>query len=237
MISKKNIIIISICIVLAVLVAGYYFIFNKKTVEQEGSQQQNQEEQKDPQQEEEQTETPIIDTTTKEGLLSALDKYGKAEDFENFAKYLKIVYQNQWDNDESLGKKESEIYMAVTTKYFDTGNIDEALRISSIVFKEVPQGWRFRYLKIRCLEKMGRDAYNANDLVNAEKYAMDILQMMYRPEGANLLADVYIKKIEDNLLKGDKASAEYNIWYVWDYEVDQDRRDKLTELKQTIGID
>jgi len=235
MISKKNIFIVSICIVIAVLIASYYFVYNKPAIE--GNNQQV-EEQKDPEEEEitiKESDKPLIDTTTKEGLLTALDMSGKEEDFESFAKYLKIVYQNQWDKDQDLEKKESDTYMLATTKYFDAGNIDEALRISSIVFNEVPQGWRFRYLRIRCLEKMGRDAYNSNDLINAEKYAMDILQMMYRPEGANLLADVYIKKIEDNLLKGDKASAEYNIWYIWDYEVDQDRRDKLTELKQTIG--
>ena len=62
----------------------------------------------------------------------------------------------------------------------------------------------------------------------------DILQMMYRPEGANLLADIYIKKIEINLAKGDKVSATNNLNYVWDYEVSEDRRDRLNELKQTI---
>jgi len=207
-----------------------YFVYNNKIsiLQDQGEQQGNEiEGQKE--------EITQIDTSTKEGLASALKQSGEAEDFESFAKYLKIVFQNQWDKEVELGKVESEIYMNVTTKYFDAGNIDEALRISTIVYNEVPQGWRFRYLRIRCLEKFGRDAFNANDLIMAEDYAMKILQMMFRPEGADLLADIYIKKAEADIQKGDKAAALNNINYIWDYEISQDRRDKLTELKDSLS--
>jgi hypothetical protein len=122
----------------------------------------------------------------------------------------------------------------VATKYYDAGNIDEALRISSLVYNEVPSAWRFRYLRIRCFDKIGRDAYDANDLTKAEEYAMNILKMMFRPEGANLLGDVYIKKIENDIKEGDTQSALNNLNYIWDYELSQDRRDKLNELKQTL---
>jgi hypothetical protein len=89
-------------------------------------------------------------------------------------------------------------------------------------------------LRIRCFEKIGRTAYDANDLTKAEEYAMNILKMMFRPEGANLLGDVYIKKIENDIKEGDTQSALNNLNYIWDYELGQDRRDKLNELKQTL---
>lgn len=228
MISKKNIIIaIAIVVLSAAGIGGYYIYKNKASVPQ--NQEQNNktgEEAKD--------NTPQTDTSTKEGLLSVLKQSGGAEDFENFAKYLKIVYQNQWEKDVNLEKTESEIYMNVTTKYFDAGNIGEALRISTIVYDEVPQGWRFRYLRIRSLEKLGRDAFNQNDLAKAEEYAMKILQMTFRPEGANLLADIYIKKVEADIEKGDKAAALNNLNEIFDYEISQDRRDKLVELRDSI---
>lgn len=226
MISKKNIIIIISVVVLLSLGIGGYLIYKNKSVPQNTPNQE----------ENNQTEegTPTFDLTTKEGVLAAMDYYGNLEDFDNFSKYLKEMYRNQWDKDSNLEAKESEIYMDVTTKYFDNGNIDEALRISSIVYAEVPQGWRFRYLRIRCFEKIGRDAYNQNDLTKAEENAMNILKMMFRLEGSDLLADVYIKKIESNLAQGNKVAAASNMDFIWDYEVSQDRRDKLNELKQTI---
>jgi len=226
MISKKNIIIIISVVVLLSLGIGGYLIYKNKSVPQNTPNQE----------ENNQTEegTPTFDLTTKEGVLAAMDYCGNLEDFDNFSKYLKEMYRNQWDKDPNLEAKESEIYMDVTTKYFDNGNIDEALRISSIVYAEVPQGWRFRYLRIRCFEKIGRDAYNQNDLTKAEENAMNILKMMFRLEGSDLLADVYIKKIESNLAQGNKVAAASNMDFIWDYEVSQDRRDKLNELKQTI---
>ncbi|MFZ2390803.1 MAG: hypothetical protein WAW15_03225 [Minisyncoccales bacterium] len=233
MISKKNIIIIiSVAILLLIGIGGYFIYKNKISAidnipNQEVAEENNQ-------REEDKDNVPTFDSSTKEGILSAMDYYGKLEDFDNFSKYLKVMYQNQWDKDPNLEKKESEIYMDVTTKYFDINNINEALRISTIVYNEVSQGWRFRYLRIRCLEKIGRDAYIQNDLVKAEEYAMKILQMMFRLEGSDLLADVYIKKIEDNLAKEDKMAAANNLNFIWDYEVSQDRRDRLTELKNIL---
>jgi len=230
MISKKNIIVIISVIVLLLLGIGGYFVYKNKSVLQNTPSQEAIEENN-------QTEegAPTFDSTTKEGVLSAMDYYGKLEDFDNFSKYLKLMYKNLWDKDANLEAKESEIYMDVTTKYFDAGNIDEALRISSIVYAEVPQGWRFRYLRIRCLEKIGRDAYSQNDLVKAEDNAMKILQMMFRPEGSNLLADVYIKKIENNLAQGNKVAAASDMNFIWDYEISQDRRDRLNQLKELIA--
>ncbi len=219
MIDKKYIIIFVL-----LLVGSVIFVLNRSDFNENQDIIENQE-----------NSSNEIDLSTKEGLLSALKEAGGKEDYENFAKYLKMVYQSLWDEEEDFARAESEIYMKVTENYFDKGDIKKALEISSIVYDEVPQGWRFRYLRIRCLEKIGRDAFTQGDLVKAEEYAMKILQMMYRPEGANLLADIYIQKIEANLMSGDKISALNNLNFIWDYEVSQDRRDKLTELKEQIS--
>lgn len=173
------------------------------------------------------------DLLTKANLLIALKNAAVKEDYQNFAKYLKMVYQNLWENDQDFLSIESAAYVKATS-YFEKGEINKALEIADIVYNEVPQGWRFRYLRIVCLEKIGRNALNQNDLAKAEEYATKILQMMYRPEGVNLLADVYIKKIETSLVAGDKKSAFKNLNYIWDFEVSQDRRDKLTQLKNQI---
>jgi len=176
-----------------------------------------------------------IDLLTKEGLLSALKEAGEKEDYQGFTEYLKMVYQKQWDTDEDFAKAESQVYMKVTENYFDKGDVNKTLEISNMVYKEVPQGWRFRYLRIRCLEKLGREAFEKGDLNEAENYAMEILHIMYRREGADLLADIYIKKIEENLAKENKEEALKNLNFIWDYEVSQDRRDRLIELRnQTI---
>lgn len=238
--NKKIIIIVFLIIVLSLI-----YFFNKERInnidfelEENNNQEQVLEENNNQNNESEnegnESEEVVIDSTTKEGLLLALDKYGKEEDFENFAKYLLIVYQNQWSKDPTLEAKESEIYMDITEKYFDQGNIEEALRLSTIVYNEVPEGWRFRYLRIRSLEKIGRDAFNEGNLVLAEEKATEILRMMFRVEGSNLMADVYIKKIEDDIASGDIDSAINNLYFIWDYEVSEDRRERLEELKSDL---
>lgn len=234
MLSKKNIvIIISVCLVLVAAGFGGYYFYQKKIYTENQQNQNGGNEQKSDG--EEIKNNPVEnDLTTKEGLLAALKDAGEKEDYEQFGQYLKMVYKNLWDTDVDFQKVESEIYMNATTKYFDKGNLDEALRVSTIVYNQVSQGWRFRYLRVRVLEKIGRDAFNQNDLAKAEDNAMKILQMTYRPEGANLLADVYIKKIENNIASGDKNSAISNLNYVWDFEVSQDRRDRLNELKTEL---
>ncbi|OPZ92268.1 MAG: hypothetical protein BWY74_01664 [Firmicutes bacterium ADurb.Bin419] len=240
--KNKNIIVLFICV--AVLIAGVilYFNYNNATEQIENNDEEgeiinNNEGEREQESEEELGENKDnteIDITTKEGLLFLLDKYGKEEDFTNFAKYLTIVYVNEWDKDSLLESKESEIYMNVINKYFNKGEIEETLRISDIVYEKVPQSWRFRYLKIMAMERMGRDAFEIGDLATAEDIALKILQMMYRPEGANLLADVYIKKIENDIEKEDLNSARNNLYFIWDYEVSDDRREKLEEIRDSI---
>ena len=175
------------------------------------------------------------DISTKQGLSEALKKAAESEDYARFAEYLKKVYQNQWDKDELFGKTESAAYVKATEQYFDKGNIEKAFEIASIVYEQVPQGWRFRYLRIRALEAQGRTAFNQGDLKTAEEKAITIIQMMYRREGADLLAYVYIKKIEINIQNNDKQTATNNINFVWDYEMSENRRTRLLELKEQIS--
>ncbi|MEK7069216.1 MAG: hypothetical protein AAB945_00275, partial [Patescibacteria group bacterium] len=94
----------------------------------------------------------------------------------------------------------------------------------------------FRYLRIVTLHKYGRNAFDVGDLKTAEDYANQILQMMFRPEGANLLADVYIKKIETNVKDGNTNLAKQNLDFIWDYEVSADRRTILEDLKKQLGL-
>lgn len=229
MIDKKYIIIFILLLVgsaIFVLSGLDFFSFN---------QSQNHQNENPDIIENEENSSNEIDLSTKEGLLSALKEAGEKEDYQSFTEYLKMVYQKQWDKEEDFTKAESEVYMKVTENYFDKGEVNKALEISDMVYKEVPQGWRFRYLMIRCLEKLGREAFEQGNLEKAEEFAMRILQMMYRPEGANLLADIYIQKIEASLVANDKTSALNNLNYIWDYEISQNRRDKLVELKEQIN--
>lgn len=222
MISKKYIILIFLLCGIVIAVQ----LDQPEQQEQEQEQEQQEQEQEETEQE--------MDLSTKTGLLLAIKSAGEQEDYMAFAKYLKMVYERIWDTEENFTKAESEIYMQVTENYFDKGDISKALEISDIVYKEAPQGWRFRYLKIRCLEKFGRNSFKQGNLEKAEEYAMRILQIMFRPEGADLLGDIYIQKIETNLGSGDKQTALNNLNYIWDYELSQDRRDKLIELKTLI---
>lgn len=175
----------------------------------------------------------VIDITTKQGLSDILKQTADQDDYENFAKYLKIAYQNLWETDELFSKIESDLYVKAAEQYFDQNNITRALEASSIVYEQVPQSWRFRYLKIRSLEKQGRDALAQNDLATAEAKAMAILQMLYRREGADLLADVYIQKIQANIQDADQQLALENIYFIWDYEVSDVQREQLTDLRNT----
>ncbi|MBU2542897.1 hypothetical protein KJ785_05050 [Patescibacteria group bacterium] len=171
---------------------------------------------------------------TKQLLLTSLSTNIEQENYVAFANDLELVYQNQWEGEKSFDQVESKAYMAVTEKYFDTGDIDKALEIADIVYEKVSSGWRFKYLKIRCLEKKGRDAFVSGDLDLAEKYSFEMLSMEFRPEGVNLLGDVYIERIKIAIKDEDKALAESRLGFIWDYEVSQDRRETLIELSETV---
>lgn len=175
-------------------------------------------------------------TQAQQTLLAKLKRNVDAHDFESFASTLQEVYKNGWAGTSEFTTLESQLYVYATDKYWVKGDLENSLRVSTVVYTKVPEAWRFRYLRIVTLEKYGRNALDADDLVKAEDYAMQILQMMFRPEGANLMADIYIKKINANITAGDTEMAKNNLGYIWDYEVSADRRETLTALKSQLGL-
>ncbi len=183
-------------------------------------------------------DTQVPSSLTKEQgeLLIKLRKSVTDRNFETFASLLQEVYKNQWMNVKELIKEESNMYVYTTDNYFAKGDLANSLRVSTIVYDKVSEAWRFRYLRILTLEKYGRNALNAGDLKTAEDYASRILHMMYRIEGANLLADIYISKIKDNIKDMKIDLAKQNLTFIWDYEVSQDRRDTLTNFKTQLGM-
>ena len=175
-------------------------------------------------------------TTEQKALLAKLQKSVDDRDFESFAILLLEVYKNQWPGVPEFKALESELYVYATDTYWVKGDLENSLRVSTIVYDKVVEAWRFRYLRIISLEKYGRNALDAGDLVTAEDYAMQILQMMFRPEGANLMADIYISKVNTNIKEGNTELAKQNLGYIWAYEVDQARRDTLTKLKTDLNL-
>lgn len=163
-------------------------------------------------------------------LKAAADK----RDYVKFANFLKNVYEANLDINVAFAQVESQLYIYVTDTYFKNEDYTKSLEIADVIYKVVPEGWRFRYLKVASLERMGRIALEKGDLAAAQQRAMDILQMMYRPEGANLLADVYIKKIEESLAASNKIQAQSYYTYIKDFEASADRRAKLDELAKKL---
>ena len=180
------------------------------------------------------TQTNLI--KEQQDFLVKLQKAVDTRDFETFASVLQEVYKNQWSKIKEFEKTESKLYVYATDTYWVKGDLENSLRVSTIVYNKVSEAWRFRYLRIVTLEKYGRNAFNAGDLKTAEGYANQILQMMYRPEGANLLADVYISKINTSIKDGNTTLAKQNLGFIWDFEVSADRRATLTDLKTQLGM-
>ena len=175
-------------------------------------------------------------TKEQQDLFVRLQKTVVARNFESFASALEEVYKNKWSEVKELIQLESNMYVYTTDTYWTKGDLVSSLKVSTIVYNKVPEAWRFRYLRILTLEKYGRNAFNIGDLQTAENYANQILQMMFRPEGANLMADIYISKINTNIKDGNTTLAKQNLGYIWDYEVSADRRTTLTNLKAQLGI-
>ena len=167
-------------------------------------------------------------------LLDSLKIAAEQNDFQGFAENLKLVYQNQWQEIEDFRLVESDLYVRITDDYFRKDDLERSLAIATIIYYQVPEAWRFRYLRIITLEKYGRQALAENNLETAEDFASQILQMMYRPEGANLLADIYFQKIENNFEQRDKQTALNNFNFIRDYEISDDRRELLIELAKQI---
>jgi len=224
--TNKNILIL---IALALIIVFAFLTLNKNSLTNKNNEVSQVELKLDIKEE----DLSKLDQSQKK-LFEDLKQAAQKEDYESFAENLAQVYKNKWEGLTPFQAIESAFYVFTTDKYFLTNNFKKSLELSSIIYDKVPMGWRFRYLKIVSHEKLGRAALERNDLDEAQRQALSILSMMYRPEGANLLGDVYIKKIKDAIAKNDKKSAKESLDFIWDYEVSSDRRAILNELKEKI---
>lgn len=171
---------------------------------------------------------------TESELLTALQETGKNEQYAKFADVLLEVYTRKLENKDNFKKAESVAYVKATEYLDKEKNPQKALDTADIVYKKVSFGWRFKYLRVRALEALGRVAFEAGDLTKAQEYAYTILTMEFRPEGANLLGDIFIKKSETALAKGDMQAAREAYEEIRDYEVSPDRKAKLDELAKKL---
>ena len=211
---------ISFIVVILLIVAGVFFFRSKNAVAPTDNIDSTKTEIIDTQIPEniiENTEIPATDNTPsnmtkeQEALLIKLRKSVNDRDFESFASLLQEVYKNQWNDIKEFTEAESNMYVYATDTYWVKGDLANSLRVSTVVYSKVSGGWRFRYLPIVTLEKYGRNAFNTGDLATAENYANTILQMMFRSEGTNLMADIYISKINTSIKDGNTDLAKQNL--------------------------
>lgn len=179
--------------------------------------------------------------------LENLKRSAETEDYQAFADYLKIAYEKGWafepgipESEDDLNAKQSEVVKVESkayikeTEYFNKGDLDRSLRVSTIIYENVPGAWRFRYLRIRTLEKLGRNALDAGDLEKSEDYAKQILAIMFRREGADLLADVYIKKLEMDRDNKDKTQAIKDYNFITGYQLTPEKLERINQLRAEI---
>ncbi|HAZ16416.1 MAG TPA: hypothetical protein DCY49_00765 [Candidatus Jacksonbacteria bacterium] len=170
-----------------------------------------------------------------EGLLKDIRLATQKEDWDEFGKLMAQVYEQRLiETNKEYNKVESEAYVKATTYLDQEKDPQKALDVATKVYELSPYGWRFNYLKVRALETLGKQAFAEENAQLAESYAMQILTIQYRLEGANLLADIYIKKIEEALKAGGKDQALQAYLAIKDYEVSQDRKDKLNQLARQL---
>jgi hypothetical protein len=205
-----------------------------ESVKNNNKKEEKKIEAKKPEQQKEDTAQVDISKAPKElsqeELLAVLQLTGKNAQYEKFADYLAEVYARYPTGDKEFVKAESEIYVRASDYLDKEKNAQKALDVANIVYKKVPFGWRFKYLKVRAMEALGRAAFTKGDVGKAEEYARTILRIEYRPEGANLLADIYIKKIETMLAQEDMSGALELYEEIQAYQVGTDQKTRLDAL-------
>src|SRR3989338_4946465 len=181
---------------------------------------------------------------SKSDILQELKQAADAQDYEKFAANLKIAYDKDWvheiteTNEAGQGRNEfvnveSALYIKETER-FHTGEVEHTLEVGTIIHKAVPASWRFRYLRTRSMEKLGRDALQVGDLAKAEDYAKQILTIMYDAQGANLLADVYFKKLEADIAAKNKEQAVNDLNFIAQYQLTAEKQTVLNQLKLQV---
>lgn len=163
-------------------------------------------------------------------LLKSLKAAGEKGDYSAFAILIKQVYDRHWIGEKDFYEVESKTYVKATDELLEKGKLEESLKVSTEIFNQVPTGWRFRYLLIRTLEKMGRNAFDKGDLKTAEEQALKMQTIMFRPEAIDLLADIYAKKINDAMAKNDLVGAKAAYSFISDYELPKEKKAVLDAL-------
>lgn len=131
-------------------------------------------------------------------------------------------------------KTESALYVK-GTEYFEEGLTDQAYKMANTIHSKVFESWRFKYLKIRCLERYGNQALEKKDYAKAKDYAQQILQIEYRPEGANLMAKIAIQEAQAALKKNDQAAARAALMVTSEMEIDPAFRKQIDEMMKSLG--
>lgn len=164
-----------------------------------------------------------------EDLLAKLKESAAADDYETFGDALAKVYEFGWEGEEDFLKTESEYYVQAT-KYFEDGDTNKALEIANSIFAKVYEGWRFKYLKVRALEKLGTDAFAADDLAKAEEFAKQIMAIEFRPEGVNLMAKINIRQATNEIENGNNEKAKQILLLAKDMDIDEGLRTQINDL-------
>lgn len=164
-----------------------------------------------------------------EKLKTAADKENHVE----FAKNLKEVYANGWQGEKDFTTIESETYVRATN-IFTNGEVEKALDIGNTIHSQIYESWRFKYLKVRALEKLGTQALEKGDLDKAKSYATQIMSIEFRPEGVNLMAKTLIAQAETAIKAGDKAKAKSILTESSGMEISAELRQKIDEMMKGL---
>ncbi len=169
----------------------------------------------------------------KKALQDRLKKASDEEDYAEFAKNLKEIYANGWQGEKDFTKIESETYVRATN-IFTNGETQKAFDIANIVYSQVFESWRFKYLKVRVLEKLGLQALEKGELDKAKNYATQIMSIEFRPEGVNLMAKTLIAQAEAAIKSGDKTKAKSILMESSGMEISAELRQKIDEMMKGL---
>ncbi len=169
----------------------------------------------------------------KKALQDQLQKAADSKDYAAFGGLLAQVYANGWEGEDDFRKIESGLYVK-GTELFVAGKLDEAAKMADTIYAKVYESWRFKYLRIRCLQKYGQNAFDKGDLATAQKYAMQIMSIEFRPEGVNLMAKIFIKQAQDAIKNGDKALAKKILMQSNEMEIDPALRKQIDDMMKNL---
>lgn len=172
---------------------------------------------------------------SEEELADKLKKAIEEKDYEEFGNTLKIIYNYNWQDKKDLVALESKMYVIGTDEYYKKGNLEEGLKIANIISGKVFESWRFNYLKILCLEKMGLNELEKGNYDEADKYAMEILSIEFRPEGVDLHARAIIAKSKKLIAEGHKDEAMKLLIGLKDYELSKERMEEINSFIKNVS--